>query len=272
MAAHHAPFEHSRMMSEIELQKVWLDLKKAIEEIQQRCTSKHMSYVDLYRYSYELVINQKGNQLYTNLKCVVSKHLTEIVRKRILEHQGSMLHIVIKEWAEHQVIMSMIRDILLYLDCVFVPEHYLGDIFDVGVVIFKEKIIDHPDINENFVRCVLEMVANDRAGSVVDKTAIKNALQMLVNLGINSLQCYEQNFEQQFLIDSFEFYRSVYSEYISKGDIMEYIETAQKLIQDEKKRAEMYMIKNTQEKVSNLVEGELIQSHMTEIIEGKSRA
>lgn len=51
------------------------------------------------------------------------------------------------------------------------------------------------------------MVARERRGEVVDRSAIKNACQMLMLLGINSRQVYEEDFERPFLQQSAEFYR-----------------------------------------------------------------
>jgi len=47
----------------------------------------------------------------------------------------------------------------------------------------------------------------ERKGEVVDKTAIKDACQMLMVLGINSRSIYEEDFEKPFLQHSAEFYR-----------------------------------------------------------------
>lgn len=56
------------------------------------------------------------------------------------------------------------------------------------------------------------MVARERRGEVVDRSAIKNACQMLMLLGINSRQVYEEDFERPFLQQSAEFYRvSIYN-------------------------------------------------------------
>lgn len=51
------------------------------------------------------------------------------------------------------------------------------------------------------------MVARERRGEVVDRSAIKNACQMLMLLGINNRQVYEEDFERPFLQQSAEFYR-----------------------------------------------------------------
>jgi cullin 3 len=50
------------------------------------------------------------------------------------------------------------------------------------------------------------MIAKERRGEVTDRSAIKNACQMLVTLGIDSRIVYEEDFEAPFLQQSAEFY------------------------------------------------------------------
>lgn len=54
---------------------------------------------------------------------------------------------------------------------------------------------------------LLGMVASERRGEMVDRIAIKSACQMLMLLGINNRQVYEEDFERPFLQQSVEFYR-----------------------------------------------------------------
>lgn len=51
------------------------------------------------------------------------------------------------------------------------------------------------------------MVMKERKGEIVDRSAIKNACQMLMRLGINSRNVYEEDFERPFLSQSAEFYK-----------------------------------------------------------------
>jgi cullin 3 len=51
------------------------------------------------------------------------------------------------------------------------------------------------------------MVTQERKGEVVDRIAIKNACEMLTELGINSKLVYEEYFERTFLQQSEEFCR-----------------------------------------------------------------
>jgi len=64
-----------------------------------------------------------------------------------------------------------------------------------------------PTIKEKLRSTLLNLVAKERDGEVVDRIAIKNACDMLVGLGIDTLDVYVDDFENSFLGESAEFYK-----------------------------------------------------------------
>lgn len=69
------------------------------------------------------------------------------------------------------------------------------------------QVVRYGCVRDHLRETLLGMVARERKGEVVDRSAIKNACQMLMLLGINSRQVYEEDFERPFLQQSAEFYR-----------------------------------------------------------------
>lgn len=69
------------------------------------------------------------------------------------------------------------------------------------------KVVRYGCIRDHLRQTLLELVARERRGEVVDRLAIRNACQMLMVLGINSRAVYEEDFEKPFLHQSSEFYR-----------------------------------------------------------------
>jgi cullin 3 len=47
--------------------------------------------------------------------------------------------------------MIMIRDILMYMDRVYVAQSHLTPVYNLGLTIFREEIIDQTQIN-NYLR------------------------------------------------------------------------------------------------------------------------
>ena len=62
------------------VENIWALLKNAIQEIQRKNNSG-LSFEELYRNAYTMVLHKHGERLYTGLRSVVTKHLEEKVSK-----------------------------------------------------------------------------------------------------------------------------------------------------------------------------------------------
>ena len=61
-------------MDEKYVESIWTLLKNAIQEIQKKNNSG-LSFEELYRNAYTMVLHKHGERLYTGLKEVVTQHL-----------------------------------------------------------------------------------------------------------------------------------------------------------------------------------------------------
>lgn len=75
------------------------------------------------------------------------------------------------------------------------------------MLVILSQVVRYGCIRDHLRQTLLELVARERRGEVVDRLAIRNACQMLMVLGINSRSVYEEDFEKPFLHQSAEFYR-----------------------------------------------------------------
>ena len=68
--------------------------------------------------SYTLVLHKHGDLLYAGVtECVTSKlhGISKVVHSATVER---LLEVIVREWEQHKLIMTMIRDILMYMVCV----------------------------------------------------------------------------------------------------------------------------------------------------------
>lgn len=65
-------------MDEKYVQQIWDLLKRAIQEIQRKNNSG-LSFEELYRNAYTMVLHKHGEKLYLGLKQVVTEHLQNTV-------------------------------------------------------------------------------------------------------------------------------------------------------------------------------------------------
>ena len=62
------------------VESIWAGLKNAIQEIQKKNNSG-LSFEELYRNAYTMVLHKHGDKLYNGLRDVVTEHLNDKVQK-----------------------------------------------------------------------------------------------------------------------------------------------------------------------------------------------
>ena len=66
-------------------------------------------------------------------------------------------------------------------------------------MLFRDKVVRYGGIGDHLRKTLLDMIKNERGGEVIDRLAVKNACQMLMLLGIETRNVYEEDFETHFL-------------------------------------------------------------------------
>ncbi|XP_046482972.1 cullin-3-A isoform X1 [Neodiprion pinetum] len=254
-------------MDEKYVESIWALLKNAIQEIQKKNNSG-LSFEELYRNAYTMVLHKHGERLYTGLKEVVTQHLESKVREDVLRSlHNNFLQTLNQAWNDHQTSMVMIRDILMYMDRVYVQQHDVDNVYNLGLIIFRDQVVRYGCVRDHLRETLLGMVARERRGEVVDRIAIKNACQMLMLLGINCRQVYEEDFERPFLQQSAEFYRMESQKFLGENSASVYIKKVEARILEESERAKHYLDESTEPRIVKVVEEELIKIHMRTIVE-----
>lgn len=246
---------------------IWDTLRSAIQEIQKK-NNGGLSFEELYRNAYTLVLHKKGDLLYEGVKEVIRKHLEDQIRADVLNSlNNQFLQVLNQVWSDHQTSMMMIRDILMYMDRIYVQGCSVDNVYNVGLNLFRDHVINHILIRDHLKNTLLTQVAIERRGEYVEAHWIKNVCQMLVQLGIDKRSVYEEIFEVPFLEQSAEFYRSESQRYLNENCASTYIREVEQRIKEELERAERYLDPGTESKIVHVVEEELITRHMISIVE-----
>ncbi|WKY15130.1 hypothetical protein Q1695_000553 [Nippostrongylus brasiliensis] len=254
-------------MDEKYVTQVWEMLKKAIQEIQRKNNSG-LSFEELYRNAYTMVLHKYGERLYTGLKQVVEDHLRNYVRVKIVESldAGNFLEVINEAWSDHTTAMVMIRDILMYMDRVYVEQNKVEQVFHLGLAIFREQVLYQDFIHLHLRTTILSLIQQERRGAVVNWTGIKSACQMLVALGIHSHDVYVDEFETPFLVSTAEYYRCLSMCFLVSNSASLYVKKVEQCIREESERAKRYLDPQTEGKVLDVLENVLIKEHMYTIV------
>ncbi|RDD40923.1 Cullin-3-B [Trichoplax sp. H2] len=253
-------------MEEKYVDDIWQLLRNAIIEILNKNNSG-LSFEELYRNAYTMVLHKHGDRLYTGCKDVIAEYLRKVCQDLRNSVDNNFLTILNRAWTDHQTAMTMIRDILMYMDRVYVHGKSLDTIYNMGLILFRDLVARSGHIRDYLCKTLLELVDKERQGEVVDRGAVKNACHMLINLSLGGRSVYEEDFEQPFLEQSAEFYQREGQKYLQENDSSTYIKKVEGRLNEEAERAAHYLDKSTEKRIVRVVEAELIEKHMKTVIE-----
>jgi len=246
---------------------IWELLRGAIQEIQKK-NNGGLSFEELYRNAYTMVLHKHGEKLYNGLREVVTDHLRKKVRIDVIASlKNNFLATLNSAWEDHQTCMVMIRDILMYMDRVYVSQCNVDNVYHLGLKIFRDEVIRQKEIGSYLQEVLLDLVSRERNGEVVDRGSIRSACMMLTTLSLNNRDVYEQQFEIAFLQQSAEFYRLESQKFLAENSTSVYINKVEARIEEEVERARHYLDPMSEPVIINVLEKELIQKHMRTIVE-----
>lgn len=148
----------------------------------------------------------------------------------------------------------------------FIPQHNLLNVYDLGLCIFKEQVATNPKIQTRMVTLFLEAIEKERNGEVINRQVLKNISQMLVEIGISSREVYETVFENVFLEESAKYYKNESEIFISQNNCSEYLKKAESRLNEEVERVQYYLDLSTEPKIQEVVENELIKNHLSTLL------
>jgi len=252
-------------MDEKESNRTWECLKHAIHQIHQHNASS-LSFEELYRNAYNLVLHKYGELLYNGVQGVVADHLKAVAQTCVDCPDDRLLEELKKQWDDHKTTMVMIRDILMYMDRNFVSQYKKVPVYEMGLIIFRENVSGHIRVRSRLLTLMLDNIAAERRGEQVDRILLKHTVNTLVELGVQGKNIYRECFEDQFLDHTRKFYQDESVQYISQNTCSDYLKKAEKRIREEKARVENYLHESTMEKIQELCDEEWILAHYKPLI------
>lgn len=256
-------FKHRVVVDPKYAEKTWKILEHAIHEIYNHNASG-LSFEELYRNAYNMVLHKFGEKLYSGLVTTMTSHLKEISNSIEAAQGGLFLDELNRKWAEHNKALQMIRDILMYMDRTFIPNTHKTPVHELGLNLWRDVIIHSHAIQSRLQAILLENVRRERSGEVIDRGLMRSITKMLMDLGPS---VYQDDFEKHFLEVSADFYRLESQEFIESCDCGEYLKKAERRLNEEIERVSHYLDTRSEVKITNVVETEMIESHMHRLVQ-----
>ncbi|CAK4079420.1 unnamed protein product [Aphanomyces euteiches] len=246
--------------------ETWQSLRNAIKEIHSHNASL-LSFEELYRNSYNMVLHKHGDMLYTGVVECVTEHLLQMADRVIKATDDTLMIQLYTAWTDHTITMTMIRDILMYMDRTYVSQKRKMPIYDMGLVLFRDSIVRHPQVKDRLKWHLLQNIELERNGEIIERGVMKDILGMLVDLGVHSNSVYEEDFENDFLHTTATFYNAEAQRLLDQNTCPDFMQKAERRLAEEHSRVLQYLNNSTEPKLKAIVERELIANHAKALVD-----
>lgn len=246
----------------------WATLRDAISEINNRNTS-NLSFEQLYRFSYNMVLHKHGDFLYNGLIDLLTEHLQGVATLIKSADPPAFLPEIKRQWGWFSLSLAHVRDVLMYMDRHYVKSKQKKTVHELGLSLFRDVVIRCPSILPRLSATLLDSIDKERNGEAVDTHLIRAITRMLAELGNdkNGKSVYVNVFEDGFLERTRHFYAREARLYLSETTCSDYLRKAHKRIQEERMRVDSYLEARTDAKVRKVAEVELISKYMNRLVD-----
>ncbi|KAJ4827943.1 Cullin-1 [Turnera subulata] len=199
-------------------------LKRILEGAVEQFNSEEymMLYTTIYNMCTQKPPNDYSQQLYDKYKEAIEDYIRTTVLPAIREkHDEFMLRELVKRWANHKLMVRWLSRFFHYLDRYFIARRSLPALFDVGLTCFRDLVFD--EVHAKAKDAVLDVINKEREGEQIDRALLKNVLDIFVEIGMQSMEKYENDFEEHMLKDSASYYSLKASNWILEDSCPDYL-------------------------------------------------
>eukprot|EP00669_Euglena_mutabilis_P007461 TRINITY_DN2744_c0_g1_i2.p1 TRINITY_DN2744_c0_g1~~TRINITY_DN2744_c0_g1_i2.p1 ORF type:complete len:745 (+),score=305.73 TRINITY_DN2744_c0_g1_i2:43-2277(+) len=243
----------------------WTVVENAIHQIYQQNAST-LSFQNLYSTAYTIVLHKHAEVLYAGVEETMTTHIVA-EKTKVLQHPDSrFLQELLEQWDGHRTAVSMIRDILMYMDKNYVPQCKKLGVYDLGVRIFGEHMLQDKKASERVQTLTLTIIHQERNGEMApQRMLLKNLTKMMTE--VSKQEVYEPCLEEPFLRDSREYYRLEASTFFAASTVPQYIRKVFKRLEEEADRVARCLDDSTRPKVEQVIRTEMITAYKQQLIE-----
>ncbi|XP_008802121.1 cullin-1-like [Phoenix dactylifera] len=251
------------------MQKGITKLKNILEGIPETQFSSEdymMLYTTIYNMCTQKPPHDYSQQLYDKYRESFEEYINLTVLPSLREkHDEFMLRELVKRWSNHKVMVRWLSRFFHYLDRYFIARRSLPALNEVGLTCFRNLV--YSDINAKVRDAVISLIDQEREGEQIDRALLKNVLDIFVEIGLGSMECYENDFEAAMLKDTAAYYSRKASNWILEDSCPDYMLKAEECLKREKDRVSHYLHSSSEQKLLEKVQHELLFVYASQLLE-----
>ncbi|KAM3357884.1 cullin-1 [Capsicum galapagoense] len=211
-----------------------------------------MLYTTIYNMCTQKPPHDYSQQLYDKYREAFEEYITTTVLPSLREkHDEFMLRELVKSWSNHKVMVRWLSRFFHYLDRYFIARRSLPGLNEVGLTCFRDLV--YQELNGKVRDAVISLIDQEREGEQIDRALLKNVLDIFVEIGMGSMDYYENDFEAAMLKDTAAYYSRKASNWILEDSCPDYMLKAEECLKREKDRVSHYLHLSSETKLLELL-------------------
>uniref|UniRef100_A0A7S1N1C3 Cullin family profile domain-containing protein n=1 Tax=Eutreptiella gymnastica TaxID=73025 RepID=A0A7S1N1C3_9EUGL len=205
--------------------------------------------------------------LYQRAQAMIEKYLSERVNKQVQDKKGEeLLRNVYTAWDHHLLVVRWGKFMFRYLDEYYTKNQNICNLRIMMLKCFCTAVYEK--IKTDLRQVLLAEVQKERDGIEINRTYMKLVIQLFVDMGMDTNEIYENDFEKYFLQDTAKFYKRAASLWLNEdGGNFTYLRRVEKALNEEHNRAISYLHGSSLQNVINCVETELLMNYQMQVLE-----
>lgn len=246
-----------------------MKLKRILEGDQETPFSSEeymMLYTTIYNMCTQKPPHDYSQQLYDKYKEAFEEYINTTVLTSLREkHDEFMLRELVKRWANHKVMVRWLSRFFHYLDRYFIARRSLPPLNEVGLSCFRDLVYD--ELKDKAKDAIITLIDKEREGQQIDRSLLKNVLDIFVEIGMGQMDKYEQDFEAHMLQDTGAYYSRKASNWILEDTCPDYMLKSEECLKKERDRVSHYLHSSSEPKLIERVQHQLLVVFATQLLE-----
>jgi cullin 3 len=286
-----------------DFEQCWELIADALRDIHTKNAGK-LSFEQLYRASYKIVLKKKGGDLYERVKVfeerwfhdrvipgiqgLITANLINVAlrgvpgsstnERRVMGER--FLRGIMESWEAHNMSMNMTADFLMYLDRGYAQDQNQASIYSVTIGLYRDHILrasldpqepEQGNVFEILNAVMLDLINMEREGDQINRTLLRHCVAMLEDLYETVAEREEEklyltSFEGPFLENSEAFYKAECIKLLRDADAHAWLQHTHRRLVEEQDRCQTTISPLSERRITAVVEQELIRSHLGEFL------
>ncbi|KAJ9181945.1 hypothetical protein P3X46_005988 [Hevea brasiliensis] len=205
-------------------------------------------YTAVYNITSPHPIREYSQELYDKYREICEEHLNSKVLPSLRgKRDQDLLQELVRKWANYKTMTRWLSRFFHYLERYFIPIRQLPSLQENSFIAFYNLV--YGEINGQVRNTVISMINQERNGELIDQELVKSIVTIYVEMGIESMKYYEQDFEESLLKESAVFYSENASKWMQNEPYEDYMFMVEKCLKREKEIVSSYLQATTQKKI-----------------------